>query len=185
MGLETPSRNEDIMTAGKVLLALMLLAASATFAGGYEDIYMKVGESFDQETGTFVEDAYETLLEAHDMITVSIEECADIEDCDTKPLLGLDILVTYNLACLEALNGETEAAFEWLTYAVETGYADPSWMQDDADLESLKTDDRFQALVDIATENAAGMEACGSSSGCGEIVEEHDCDSCEGGGCSS
>ena len=173
------------MKAGKVLLTLVLLASSAAFAGSFEEISLKIGESFNQETGTFVEGAYENLIEAHDMITATYEECADIEDCDSKPLLGLDVLVTYNLACLEALNGETEAAFEWLTYAIDTGYADPAWMQEDADLESLRSDDRFQVLVDIATENAAGMEACGSSSGCGEIVDEHDCGSCDEGDCTS
>lgn len=142
------------------IAALVLVTATAMAGGSFDDIVMKVNESFDQETGTFAEGANESLLEAHGMILTALAE-EEATGCDSKSLTGLDILVTYNLACLEALGGENEAAFEWLTYSVETGYMDPAWMQEDPDLESLRSDERFAPLVDAASANLEEMDCCG------------------------
>lgn len=59
-----------------------------------------------------------------------------------------DPLVHYNLACSLALLRQSEAAFEELERAVELGYAEPQHLLDDPDLESLRSDPRFQRLVE-------------------------------------
>ncbi len=150
------------------LLALTLLIAIAS-AGmdTLADINEKVTAAFDQETGTFAEGAYETLLEAHSMIGVALE--GDITDeNELKTLSDMDCLVMYNLACLEALDGNTDEAFTWLEGSVDAGYGDPDWMLADEDIAGLREDARFGELVDAATENdctgpcSSGGPCCGS-----------------------
>ena len=53
----------------------------------------------------------------------------------------------YNLACVEALSGETEPALEHL----EQAFADPrtrEWAKDDKDLDSLRDDPRFSSALE-------------------------------------
>jgi len=57
----------------------------------------------------------------------------------------------YNHACVLARRGETDAAFEALDKAVELGWRSPSQlkhMQVDADLDTIRDDGRFAAVVD-------------------------------------
>ncbi len=68
-----------------------------------------------------------------DLLLVSL--CAD------------DPMVWYNLGCSRALIGEQDAAIEVLTRAVALGYRDLEFMAEDGDLQSLRSDARFQALV--------------------------------------
>ncbi len=152
------------------LFALSLLVAMAS--AGSEcmmDISEKVTAAFDQETGTFAVGAYENLLEAHTMIGEAREGCTD-ED-EVCALDAIECMVMYNLACLEAMNGNTEEAFTWLSGSVDAGYGDPDWMLEDEDLTSLREDARFQELLDAAGENkehdcsgpcSTGGECCGS-----------------------
>ncbi len=53
----------------------------------------------------------------------------------------------YNLACSYALIGDHEKALASLDHGVDLGYSDGDWMRTDPDLESLRGDARFQALV--------------------------------------
>ena len=55
--------------------------------------------------------------------------------------------VHYNLACSLALCGERERALDELERAIGLGYADPAFLLEDGDLESLRADPRFAALV--------------------------------------
>ena len=153
------------------LLALTLLIGIAS-AGmdTLAEITEKVTAAFDQETGTFAEGAYETLLEAHNMIGVALE--GDITDENELKTLGaMDCMVMYNLACLEALDGNTDEAFTWLEGSIDAGYGDPDWMLADEDLASLREDVRFGELVEAAAENeeedctgpcSSGGPCCGS-----------------------
>ena len=50
----------------------------------------------------------------------------------------------YNMACLHALRGETDQAFERLDEAIAAGFQDFVQLQSDADLSNLKLDPRFQ-----------------------------------------
>ena len=62
-----------------------------------------------------------------------------------------DSVVFYNLACSYALLGQREEAFAALGRAVELGYRDVEHMRRDPDLESLRTDKRFEAVLEGAT----------------------------------
>lgn len=55
----------------------------------------------------------------------------------------------YNLACSLALSERPAAALRTLRRAVELGYADHDWMENDPDLASLRGHETFQALVDL------------------------------------
>jgi eukaryotic-like serine/threonine-protein kinase len=61
----------------------------------------------------------------------------------------------YNLACTEALLGRRDKAFAYLRRAVELGFHDPDTMTKDHMLDSLRPDPGFEALLAIATKNAA------------------------------
>jgi tetratricopeptide (TPR) repeat protein len=53
----------------------------------------------------------------------------------------------YNLACSLALSKRKSDALRELRHAVKLGYRDFDWMQQDPDLELLKHDPEFQALL--------------------------------------
>jgi hypothetical protein len=54
----------------------------------------------------------------------------------------------YNLACSLALAKRKNDALRTLRHAVALGYKDFDWMQQDPDLEELKTQPAFVALLD-------------------------------------
>jgi tetratricopeptide (TPR) repeat protein len=53
----------------------------------------------------------------------------------------------YNLACSLALCRRRSAAIDSLRRAVQLGYRDFDWMEQDPDLECLKTDPAFHAIL--------------------------------------
>jgi tetratricopeptide (TPR) repeat protein len=53
----------------------------------------------------------------------------------------------YNLACSLALARRRNAALDELKRAVQLGYRDFDWMQQDPDLETLKRHPEFQSLL--------------------------------------
>ena len=53
----------------------------------------------------------------------------------------------YNLACRYALLKQPDMAFGSLKRAIELGYRDFRFMEEDRDLESIRKDPRFRALV--------------------------------------
>jgi acetyl esterase/lipase len=53
----------------------------------------------------------------------------------------------YNIACGYALTGNKDKALDWLGRAVDAGFQDRQLMTTDSDLESLRGDPRFDALV--------------------------------------
>ena len=58
-----------------------------------------------------------------------------------------DANVAYNVACLMALEGERDRAIDLLARAFRVGFARRDWIEHDPDLESLRGDLRFQAMV--------------------------------------
>ena len=52
----------------------------------------------------------------------------------------------YNIACAYALQGDRDAAFEWLQKAEGTGFRLSDYLEDDEDLDALRRDPRFAAL---------------------------------------
>ena len=65
-------------------------------------------------------------------------------------LLPSDATAPYNLACRLALVKRKAEALRSLRQAVELGYRDFDWMQQDPDLEGLKNHPLFLALLDHA-----------------------------------
>ena len=55
----------------------------------------------------------------------------------------------YNLACSLALRKRKSDALRELRQAIELGYRDFDWMQQDPDLEALKGHQGFQALLEL------------------------------------
>jgi tetratricopeptide (TPR) repeat protein len=53
----------------------------------------------------------------------------------------------YNLACRYALLQQPDLAFKSLQRAIELGYRDFRFMEEDRDLDSIRQDPRFSALV--------------------------------------
>lgn len=53
----------------------------------------------------------------------------------------------YNLACSLALSKRKTDALRELRHAIQLGYRDFDWMQQDPDLEALKQHPEFQALL--------------------------------------
>ncbi len=55
--------------------------------------------------------------------------------------------VLYNAACFYALKGDIDRSLELLARAVELGWRNHDWLETDSDLDSLRTDPRFIALL--------------------------------------
>jgi adenylate cyclase len=56
-------------------------------------------------------------------------------------------VVLYNVACFYALQGDVDRAIELLTKAVTNGWGDREWLETDSDLDTLRKDNRFKALL--------------------------------------
>lgn len=60
----------------------------------------------------------------------------------------------YNLACVQALLGRKEAAFASLEAAIQAGFADLGRLQADPELESLRSDPRFESYQPVWLEDS-------------------------------
>lgn len=60
-------------------------------------------------------------------------------------------LIRYNLACSYALTGEKDKAINCLSKAVELGYRDIEHLRQDHDLDAIKSDPRFQNIMNKIT----------------------------------
>jgi TolB-like protein/Tfp pilus assembly protein PilF len=58
-----------------------------------------------------------------------------------------DAGVLYNVACLNAVGGKPEQALDLLEHAVQNGFGHKEWIEHDPDLDSLRGDTRYQALL--------------------------------------
>jgi adenylate cyclase len=55
--------------------------------------------------------------------------------------------ILYNVGCVYALSGEAEKAIDCLERAMARGNWYKGWAQKDSDLDSLRSNPRFQALL--------------------------------------
>jgi tetratricopeptide (TPR) repeat protein len=68
---------------------------------------------------------------------------------DEHPTAGQQVIISaYNTACCHALLGEKANALEWLERAVKLGYSDADHIEKDADLNSVRNEPRFRAIVE-------------------------------------
>jgi adenylate cyclase len=53
----------------------------------------------------------------------------------------------YNLACVYAVEGLTAGALEHLDKAIQNGFGQREWLENDSSLDSIRDDPRFLALL--------------------------------------
>ena len=58
-----------------------------------------------------------------------------------------DPMVLYNVACRYAVLGRKDDALEALEQSVNKGWGDRAWLEHDSDLESIRDDPRYAALI--------------------------------------
>lgn len=63
-------------------------------------------------------------------------------------------IILYNLACFNALNGNTDEALDWLDKAVDGGFFAPKKIAGDSDLNSLRGSPRYKAALARAEQHA-------------------------------
>lgn len=81
---------------------------------------------------------------------------------------GDDAAVLYNVACVYSLGGQSEKALDMLEKSFEAGLSDPEWMEQDSDLDNLRDDPRFSALLKkMRASNAKKLEQAGRDEGSG------------------
>ena len=54
----------------------------------------------------------------------------------------------YNVACLYSMAGEPDRAFDYLERAAKAGHAHRAWLESDSDLDPIRDDPRFQAILE-------------------------------------
>jgi serine/threonine protein kinase/Flp pilus assembly protein TadD len=59
-----------------------------------------------------------------------------------------DPQLLYNVGCVFAVEGMKEEALQCLEQAIDKGYGHREWIEHDSDLNSLRSDQRFQALLE-------------------------------------
>ncbi|MCZ6673011.1 MAG: tetratricopeptide repeat protein [Verrucomicrobia bacterium] len=55
--------------------------------------------------------------------------------------------ILYNVACIYSLSGRIEEAIDFLEKALKVGFAHKEWIENDSDLDPLRGNPRFQALL--------------------------------------
>lgn len=68
-------------------------------------------------------------------------------------------IASYNIACVHALKGETDAAFQWLETCVGAGFGDLAQLQGDSDFDSLRKDPRYAKIEAAVKAKGAGGAA--------------------------
>ena len=58
-----------------------------------------------------------------------------------------DSAVLYNVGCVYALAGSDEEALDHLDKAIQNGFGHRDWLENDSDLDSIRDQPRFQALL--------------------------------------
>jgi adenylate cyclase len=96
------------------------------------------------------DDARGRLFYAIALSRVGKREQALVEGLKTVEGSSGDCLILYNLACFFSEMGEKQKALETLRAAVQSGYHDFGWMQNDPDLDSLRDDPAFHELKNLA-----------------------------------
>ena len=69
---------------------------------------------------------------------------------------GDDAGIRYNVACLYSVEGRADEALECLAMAVRKGFGGRDWIERDPDLDALRGDPRFQALMRELDERQIG-----------------------------
>ena len=72
---------------------------------------------------------------------------------------GVAPIATYNIACVHSLKDEKDEAFDSLKKAVDMGFIRLDALENDPDLENIRSDDRFEKLItEIKSMQSAGQK---------------------------
>ena len=93
-------------------------------------------------------ESVEILMELGNLYTLNgqVQEGlhVDLRLVDIKPH---EPILHYNLACSQSLLNDVEAGLASLRCAIELGYSNIEYLQEDSDLENLRKDERFGCIV--------------------------------------
>ena len=82
----------------------------------------------------------------------ALQEACQLRSVTTRSAPGLDLAAAgktdpYNIAVLYAARGEKKSAFEWFAKALDTGQMIGPLIRYDPQLDALRSDNRFAALL--------------------------------------
>jgi beta-lactamase regulating signal transducer with metallopeptidase domain/tetratricopeptide (TPR) repeat protein len=112
------------------------------FHGFIGDVAMHLGHGWYERGNKYLsERQYERAIAAY-------EKAIETDDKPAK--------AAYNAACAYALQNDREHAFQWLEKAVDLGYADADHYIEDSDLDPLRSDPRFQRIIERMSRSRRG-----------------------------
>ncbi len=56
-------------------------------------------------------------------------------------------ILLYNMACVCSLKKQMDQAIEWLRKAIDAGYDDANWMENDADLDTIRDHPKYKQML--------------------------------------
>ena len=87
------------------------------------------------------------MLYATALAEIGRNEEALREGAQAQELSPNDPLMLYNIACVYSRLGEPRRAIEALRQAIAAGYENFSWLRNDPDLDALRDEADFKALM--------------------------------------
>jgi len=93
------------------------------------------------------DDARQRMLYATALAEIGRTDEALREGAQAQELSPNDPLMLYNVACVYSRLGEPRRAIEALSQAISAGYENFSWLRNDPDLDALREDADFKALM--------------------------------------
>ena len=133
---------ERLARTVSILLCLLLLPVGAATAGQDRDV--KQYRKLQKKIGRYQADG------KFQKAAKFLQKQASVAPEDSG--------VFYNLACARSLAGDTDAAFEALTTAVERGWMDADHTREDSDLEPLLDDPRMEPLLERMEQSGASWK---------------------------
>lgn len=135
------------MNLRKLLLAnLFLLAAAFVFSQPAADT---VFAAYAKKQNSLFVEAYEKrdVSRYETMLSTFLRRYDSLPAAQQKTLAPYLINAYYNLSCAYSLLGNKPAALRLLSKAVKSGYTNYDHLQEDSDLDAIRHDKAFQALV--------------------------------------
>jgi TolB-like protein/Flp pilus assembly protein TadD len=95
----------------------------------------------------YPDDARAWYLGAHAHLEIGNRDKALEWNARAMKLAPDDVATLYNAGCLFCVMGEYDKCFECLGKAIDNGFAHRSWVESDPDLDPIRNEDRYKALL--------------------------------------
>jgi hypothetical protein len=102
-----------------------------------------VRKAIDEQNYAKVERCYQTILDENAKLSKEVQEKVGLDEGG----------IYYNLACSQSLQKKKQAALRSLEQAYQNGWADYRHALKDTDLDNIRSDKRFQAVMDKMKEH--------------------------------